>query len=1173
MTRKLLAVAVSIAPLVLAAAAARAQVSITNGSTSPIATATANNGAPANVDIAAGGSIGLTAPGAAVTLNSNNVVTNEGQLGATNVNGATGLSIIGGFTGSFTSTGTILLTESYQPKTDLQTGLLTGPFAQGTNRTGILVSGASPFKGGITVTSGITINGQNSYGINIQTPISGSLLQQTVTPSSFTTTTSVVVANGSINLTGENSVGLFIAPTGGVGGAIKLAGVNATGTGAQAVVINGAVGGNINVSGTVSATGYRTTTRNATAVSQNPYTQRASTLNPLSVYTAQELTQGGAALTVGGQIGGGLIISAPPATLSATNADLDGNGVPDAQQSVGTVISYGAAPALRIGAAGENGSLGVVGAGNGVTGEGGAGSYGLVIQGTVTGNGLFDQFETPSLTGPISGNAIQIGTGSTAYTAQIAGGIYNTGVVTAQSYQADATAIHLLAGGQTPLILNDGQILASSIQVTNLAAGFNPVNVYGIVVDPGAVLNRVVNNGALLATITGFKGAGATEVGAIIDRSGTLTSVVNTGTISAEPIQTVSSQPMPIGASVAIDASQSNAPQSLTQSANPSLPSSTAYNQSVTYVTGQVVNFNGNVYQALTATFQGQDPITFPTAWKQLGSLNPSILGSIYFGSGGVAVNVTAGTVTAPVFNLGTGVNSITVAGAPGSGTGGVNVTGAIEEGSLTSVGHSSLTINVNNGTLSDTNPNTITARSVNVGSGGLLLVAADPANGTNTKFITSGASSFAPGAGLGLTLLSAPQVFQQTFVVLQTAPGGTLTAGPFASGVLTNAPFLFNATPAYVPIGAQGGGELTLTVTERTPQQLGFDKAEGQALNAILAGTAANPDIQGALLTPTTEAGLKGVYDQLLPSQGQGLFDAIDAASQAVSNLTSTNPDNGTRVAGTSLWLQEVNENVKREGTNSPASYSKLVGLVAGVEHLGPGGGAVGATVSFMNGNEVAQGALSGSGLTAQIIEASLYYRRAVGGLTLSARGGVGAAFFNDQRSFINNATSLAARSTWDGLLYDGHVSVAYEHRFLGDFYARPELAMDYLGLDEGGYSERGGGPGFDLTVAKRNSNRLTGTAELTLGREWGKEAWLRSELTFGYIDVVSGNLGDTVANFAGGAPFSLSPDSTTGGWAVAGFSIKAGSASSYFALEGDVDYRRGEQIYDIRIAGRSIF
>jgi hypothetical protein len=1166
MTRKLLAAAASALPLILAAASAQAQLSITTGTTTPVATATANNGAPSDIDIASGGSVGLTVPGTAVTLNSNNNITLEGEIGSTSINGVTGLLIEGGYTGSFVSTGSFVLTESYLAPTDTNTGVLEGPFAQGNDRIGILVSGSSPFNGSITQTGSLSVTGQTSYGIDIQTPITGALLMQTVSPTTFTSSTTVTVNNGSITMTGENSTGLYVAPTGGVGGNVVITGVTATGTGSKGVEIDGAVGGGITVSGAVTATGYRTTARSSVPQIE-------------SDYTAAELTQGGAAFTVGGSVGGGLIVSAPPAILSTTNPDLDGNGVPDAQQTAGELISYGSAPALQIGIATQSGTMGLVGPGAGeVTALGtpdGGNMYGLVLQGSIIGNSLFDPVTSPNLTSVLPATAIQIGTGNTNYTYTIQGGIYGTGIITAEAYQAGATAIHFLAGGSTPLILNDGQISAISNQETTISAGFAPVNVYGVLIDAGAVVNKVVNNGAIISVINGYEGAGATEVGGIIDRSGTLNTVVNTGEINAYANQTVLSEPMPIGSAVAIDISQSTAPQTITQSVNTTLPASTAYAQSSTYTAGQYVNYENNVYQAIVSTVTtGEDPIDYPSAWKEIGALTPSINGSIYFGNGGSTLTVTGGTINAPVINLGTGVNTVNVAGAAGSGTSGATVTGALEEGSLTGLGHSTLTINVNNGTLSDTNPNALSVNSVSVGANGLLIVAADPANGTNTLFTASGASVFANGAGLGLTLLSLPSTLQQTFVILQTTGAGTLSAGTFAAaGGVVNAPYLFTATPAYVP-GTAGGGELTLTVTEKTPQQLGLETAEGQALSAVIAAAPLNANIEAALLTPTSASAFKAVYDQLLPSQGQGLFDALDAAAQSISEMTSTNPDNGQQVAGTSLWLQEVNENVKREGQDSPASYTKLTGLVAGVEHLGEGGGSLGATLSFMNADELPAAQQTGSGLNGQIIEASLYYRRAVAGLTLSARGGIGVVFFADQRTFVEGGSKLAAKGNWDALLYDGHVSLAYEHRVLGNFYARPELAMDYLGLNEEGYSESGGGPGFDLTVASRNSNRLTTTAGLTLGREWGKDAWLRSEINFGYMDVAYGGIGDTVASFTGGgAPFGVSPDSTQGGWAVVGFALKAGSASSYFALEGHFEFRHGEQIYDLGLAGRSIF
>ena len=45
------------------------------------------------------------------------------------------------------------------------------------------------------------------------------------------------------------------------------------------------------------------------------------------------------------------------------------------------------------------------------------------------------------------------------------------------------------------------------------------------------------------------------------------------------------------------------------------------------------------------------------------------------------------------------------------------------------------------------------------------------------------------------------------------------------------------------------------------------------------------------------------------------------------------------------------------------------------------------------------------------------------------------------------------------------------------------------------------------------------------------------------------------------------------SGGWVTAGFSLKSGTQFSYVALEGDADFRHGEQRYDLRVAGRSMF
>ncbi len=1142
MKRSLLAAAVATAPLLLIAAPVAAQLSITTSTTAPVATATAVSGGPGNIDVTSSGSITVAGAGAAVTLNSNNTVTNEGTIRFTDVDNATGIQVLGGVSGSVTNSGTINVTESYSPTDSNQDGLLDGNYASGGNRFGIAVIGPGAFNGGVSNFGAITIRGNASDGVLIGAPITGDF--QSISLTAATPTTAATITSGAISVLGDNSVGFLVAPTtttGGpvtIGGNVRLAGVTATGIGARGVVIDGAVSGNVEIAGVVTATGYRTTTRSS-----------SPTLSAL--YTAQELSQGGPAVTIGGSVAGGVVVSAPPLVLSTTNLDQDGNGIPDSLQGTGQIASYGAAPALQIGASGLTANLGA-----------GASGYGLLLQGTVVGSGLFDQITSPNLPGPVSANAIQIGAAGAVV--NIAGGLRNTGSVQAQAYQANATGIHVQSGATVARIVNDGVIGASATQINSATTGVTPLGVNAILIDAGANLPTIVNNSGITANLTGSGGVGG-SVGAIIDRSGSVSSVTNTGTITAELTQSLITSPIP-GTLTAIDLSAGTAPQSLTQSVAALPPNATAYTATTSYAAGAIVTENGVVYQALGASGIGVDPASSSNLWRQIGAVTPAINGSLYFGSGGTTLTVNGGTIFGSVIDLGSGVNTLTVAG---------NAT-TIVSGSLKDEGSNTLTVNVQSGILSTTNPATIQANSVNVGSNGILLVSGDPAHPQTPKFVVTGSgangSVFAQGAQVGLTLNTLQAASSETYIAVQTAGSGTLSAGTFGSGAISFAPFLYATQANYLPAALGQPAEITVTSTLKTQAQLGFNNAEQSALNAVLSAASASPGIQTALLAQTTPATFRAVYDQLLPPQGQGLFDALDRAAQSVSELTSTTPDAGTRVAGSSLWLQEVNERVRRAGVQTQGSFSKLFGIVGGYERLGSSGGAVGATLAYYNAEEAERAQQVGGHVAASLLEAGAYYRRALGGLTFALRGAGGYSWFTGERRFVAAGAAERADSSWNGYFVDGHISVAYEQKF-GRFYARPEVSADYLRLHESGHSETGGDAGFDLTTASRTGSRLSGQAILVVGSQWGKAQWLRTEVRGGYREVFSGNIGDTVANFAGGSAFTLAPDRDTGGWATIGMSLKGGSQYSYLALEGDADFRSGEQRYDLRIAGRSIF
>ena len=1145
MKRTTLVAAVASAPLLILASRAAAQLSITTATSTPVATATAVSGGPGNIDITTTGSIRLTTPGVAVTLNSNNTVSNEGQIDSTGVDNVTGILIQGGATGSVTTTGQINITENNSSSDSNLDGLIDGNFASGGNRFGIVVAGASPFTGSIFEYGAITVHGNASDGVLIQAPITGDF--QMVNAALASGTTAATLSSGSISIVGDHSVGLNITPSGGVGGNVRLAAINVSGVGAQGVVIDGPVGGGVDLTSGVSSTAYRTTTR-----ASNPALS--------AIYTAQELGlggQNGAGVTIGGSVAKGVIVSAPPLVLSTTNPDQDNNGVADALQGAGQVSSYGSAPALQIGVAGLTANIGP---GTSTA----AGGYGLVIQGTLLGNGLFDQITSPLLPNPVSATALQIGAPATpsapAAVVSIGGGVHNTGTIFAQSYQADATAIHIQGGATAPTLVNDGLISATVTQISTASSGTAPLNANALVIESGANVASIVNNGEINGNITGSGGV-ANAVGAIIDRSGSVNSLTNTGTINAVFSNSLITSPLQ-GSLTAVDLSKGVGPQALTQTVNPAFAGVPAFSVTTAYTAGQKVSENGIVYVALAASAAGIDPANATTLWRAIGAVTPSISGSVYFGSGGTTLTVNSGTFIGNTIDLGAGVNTVTING---------NST-TVVSGNLKDEGVDTLTLNVTSGILSSTNPGTVHANSVNVGAAGVFLARGDPLNPSSPRFTVAGASTFAQGAQVGLTLTGLQTAASETYILVQTTGAGTLTAGTFAPGIANVAPFLYNEQANYVPASVGQPAEITVTAALKTQSQLGFSNAEESALNAVLTAAPANATIESALLSQTTQTGFRAIYDQLLPNQGQGLFDALDKAAQSVSSLTSTNPDAGTRVAGSSLWLQEVNERVKRDGIQTQGSYSKLLGIIGGYERMGPAGGAVGLTLGYYNVEESEAAQQVGGNVVASVVEGGGYFRRATGNLTVAARGAGGYAFFSGERRLVASGIAEQANSNWGGYFVDGHASVAYEQKF-GRFYARPELSADYLRLHESGHSETGGDAAFNLHVASRDSTRLSGQAILVLGTQFGKTQWLRSEIRGGYREVFSGNVGDTVANFAGGAAFSLAPDPGTGGWATVGVSLKGGSQFSYVALEGDADFRAGEQRYDVRIAGRSIF
>ncbi|MDO9430792.1 MAG: autotransporter domain-containing protein [Phenylobacterium sp.] len=478
-------------PLCLLAGAAQAETVISTTTSTPVATATAANGARDDIKVSSGGVLQPKTAGAAITLNSNNKVTHEGAIKIQDVNDATGILVLGGMTGEVKTSGSITVDESGEAKDTDSDGDLDGPFATGARRFGVRVTGPGVFHGSVVQAGGtITVTGNDSAGISVETGIDGS-----------------VRTAGAIAVTGDRSYGVHTVGT--VGGDVAiLSSVAAQGQGAVAVATDDNIGGKLVLGNSVVATGFRYTTRPADAATAK--------------LDADDLLIGGPAVRVRGDVQGGIIIDAPPADLDPKDADEDKDGIPDASETTGTITSFGSAPGMLIGSESRDVQVGVGGTGSN--------AYGLNIKGTVQGLGVYDG---------VAAKAIQIG--GLGGKVNIDGGVRVSGGVAATAVKAGAIGLQLGAGVTTPKILVEG----GSIKANSTSA--DAVDVRALQIDSGASVNYLGNSGTIAAGVSGAKGSAT----AVLDASGSLRLIENVNAITA--VVAPSDSTIVTGRAVALD--------------------------------------------------------------------------------------------------------------------------------------------------------------------------------------------------------------------------------------------------------------------------------------------------------------------------------------------------------------------------------------------------------------------------------------------------------------------------------------------------------------------------------------------------------------------------------------------------------------------------------------------
>lgn len=449
---------------------ALADTTISNSTTTPLETSTSGD-----ITIATGGSVVIETAGAAITIDSNNDVTNNGTISNKAKTGAIGVLLDGGGADAFfIMSGTINLTGQ-----DASGGI------------GIEVA-PTGFEGDITMLAGSTmvVTGDDSKGLAVFGPLVGN-----------------ITLNGVVIVTGEDATGvLTTAPiTGGItiNGTIRAQGTQTVSTtepnpqGGSALAIGGSVSDGIFIVGPDSEE-----PSNATANIQ-------SFGSAPTVYISPSLAGAGATdLTIG--------IVADPDDLKEGFSLLNR----------GIISANGLDPGVDATAILIEGD----GSGHTATLEGG-----IFNGGNIT--ALANSGDKSSNAAEANAVAIEIGNGAILPTIEIAPTVANAGKVAASTTGfggGSATAILIDAGGSLGSLKNSGSITATAT-VTD-PDGFDGTLSACAICDFSGTLTSLINNGTITATATELDDDSQVTIAADLSHAAAGTDIVflNTGNVTGD---------------------------------------------------------------------------------------------------------------------------------------------------------------------------------------------------------------------------------------------------------------------------------------------------------------------------------------------------------------------------------------------------------------------------------------------------------------------------------------------------------------------------------------------------------------------------------------------------------------------------------------------------------------
>jgi len=1115
---------------------------ISGAVTTNLATSTVQTGG-SDITIEGTGTVTVTSTTAALKIDSDNNVVNEGTISNKNTAGAIGVEFNAGHGSATTTIGTyngaIFAGLSNAVSIDLS--------GSGTGKTGFLIDTPTLLGTGtidattdtLPVDSGVTpginigsmnVLGDGSYGVHLA---SGVTLDGTLgVDGAISVKSSTTTAGAATNVIGMEVDGNIV---GGININSLLGGsIAAVGPGARGLLVFGSIDGSIYNGGTIVTSGSSTaptvTTGNA---------------------------MGGVAMEVTSSITHGIYNAGPSTSGDVVN-----------WVTTPTIATQGTGPALLIsstgGAVPAELDLGLY-----VNQDGSAPDdpgYDFYNRGQISAQP--PNVDTSSLAVHIVGanGTPVVFQGGMIGSVSYYGGMLNSGLISsAASTDTNATGVTTATAlwidnyVTIPVLTNTSEVGAGRGNIVASVSGASSAQAIAILINCGSgttcnpppggtdgfgTLQKLYNSGTISAsaTSTDTKTALLTAI-AIDDKSGTLGYINNSGTIKATACAT--------SACVNLD----NNAQSHIAASLQNNTSGVDFENSGTVV-GDIFFGTGDDTLNLTGT-------------------GSSVIGTVSFFGGHDTLNIGDNdTVSGAVLERGGGYVDATV----GTGSG----TGFLYVNNTNFASNTNLSSNYANGTMQ--------VGKLDVLNGGTLGISLSQGfnqavSATNPDLVKSvggaGLIHFETGSKLAISFgsfVSTPGGDPAKFVLFD-APTITIdNSTDITNSIESSIPFLFTGTLcSYNVAGFDDCGgttptedQLIISLTPKTAADLqlsGYAKQIFPYANDALA----NDNTLGAAVVAAgsgiTESDpdkvignqlYQDLYSQFAPDvSGGARAIAVSLTDQATSVIGAH--QRALRMyagkdAAATLWGQEFVQRFDN-GTDQPNGYRDSgFGFALGADGGTPSSGRYGGALTFFSGDVLEK-------TPAQVKTSTEWYMFSGyndwrgKGLFFDSQVTLGYGSLSGRRSMFvkdRNGNIILGRTATDrraSLMAAGGFSTGTVMSW-GSFSVAPQFSMDALTLRENGYTETGGGDGFDLTVQPYYTKSL----RAFVGSDFREDLklggfYLQPEARIGYrydllgdpVKINARFAADPVNSIPAGTPFTLTgPDPAKGNLVVgAGFAV----------------------------------